>query len=1342
MLLSSPVFTGLLVVGTFASQTLAFRGSTRAIRKPDFCPSSCTSYDPSEWFAYPSISRVGLCNESMILDFNIHNDLSDPDRHSTIYACKAGELNQLQDSTVRIAAAQTKNSSVNYQLAGWAASTNDSAKEPSAALLTDVKSYLTGNIRKSEIFAYSDGITIGVHVGNALQLVKNIDLAIGKLASFIESASYDSTVFQFCGSDSNHTIGVTLSTSGDISTVQDHVLSWRNGECVSGAAKNISASGDLWSYQSASSSSHSNSTLSVRSPVRSRVQHASRDLQSHTSTHHQSHTSTHHRRSTCDYVTVVSGDSCSTLVTECGITSTEFYEYNTASDLCSTLAVGQTVCCSSGDEPDLSPSAYDNGTCYTYYVQASDNCYDLASNYYLTTAEINSYNNDTWGWFGCGDLQAGQSMCLSTGNPPYPVSIANAECGPQVANTTFTSDDSHTWSELNPCPLNACCDSYGQCGTTPLYCDGFDESTSDPPGTGNCIASCGSTITNWAVEPSSYSKVGYYEASSINRTCLQMDALSIDTSQWTHINFAFGNIDSDFSINVDGMEDEFEHFMELTDVKRLISFGGWDFSTSTDTYMIFRDGVNAENRATFAQNVAAYVEETGLDGVDFDWEYPSEPDIEGIPAGNDDEADNYLEFLKEVKDALPSGTLLSVTLPSSYWYLKPFPVSNMSDVVDYFNYMTYDMHGTWDAGSAYADWGCDSGNCLFSHVNMTETLWALAMLTKAGVATNQIMVGVSSYGRSFEMTTAGCYDSSCTWDAAGDAGECTGTAGYISNAEMNEILSTNSDSKVYSTNVTDILVYNSTQWVGYMTNATKVERQAYYETYNFGGTAEWAIDLEEFVSYVSSAAGAVETGGQTITIDPEVWTASPAAVTCAPPCYMIMPPKSLSTTTTITFPQWNTQMVWRATATKTTTFKDGSILTYDSYQSYTIPTSISISPGNLSPSYRFRQLGMLILCIKLKQITSTFGINKSHLVRQPSIRPALWSPLHSQSLSLRVIFCWGCPFCPPGFGTSIDSEGGSSSGDSGSDGDSDSSTTESESSSTSSSTSSGETYITAAGAAGTIYADSFPTTLDPTATVASVASNVKAQLSSNYAAVQSSLTAGVYASVYSTAAPICLEEQDPDSGAVGSWCTCSGSEEKFATLTGTSACGYTLMPTATSDYATSTVITTVIVETITTTSTSSSTLGRFDLAAESKLLYEPIAAEHTFYDLNWITATVTDVDPCSAGYGTNIASATPTSITWTAMPNSLSFDATFTFGGETYSECVYTNAAAPSSDGDGGTLSCSGTQLSCTTFSGYGVNYCDEDNTKILPLVSCPVTTAASVVSTYTTTETSKYTSY
>jgi len=40
---------------------------------------------------------------------------------------------------------------------------------------------------------------------------------------------------------------------------------------------------------------------------------------------------------------------------------------------------------------------------------------------------------------------------------------------------------------------------------------------------------------------------------------------------------------------------------------------------------------------------------------------------------------------------------------------------------------------------------------------------AFSMITKAGVPTNKIMVGMALYGRSFQMTSAGCYTDMCTY---------------------------------------------------------------------------------------------------------------------------------------------------------------------------------------------------------------------------------------------------------------------------------------------------------------------------------------------------------------------------------------------------------------------------------------------------------------------------------------------------------------------------------------------------------------------------------------------------
>lgn len=131
--------------------------------------------------------------------------------------------------------------------------------------------------------------------------------------------------------------------------------------------------------------------------------------------------------------------------------------------------------------------------------------------------------------------------------------------------------------------------------------------------------------------------------------------------------------------------------------KKILSVGGWAESTEPGTYSRYREAVSPKNRYIFAQNVVKFLDSHNLDGIDFDWEYPGATD-QGIPASNPYDAENYYRFLTQLRVLLgtaPGSRSLSIAIPASYWYLKPFPVRAISVVVDYFIYMTYDLHGQW-----------------------------------------------------------------------------------------------------------------------------------------------------------------------------------------------------------------------------------------------------------------------------------------------------------------------------------------------------------------------------------------------------------------------------------------------------------------------------------------------------------------------------------------------------------------------------------------------------------------------------------------------------------------------
>lgn len=430
------------------------------------------------------------------------------------------------------------------------------------------------------------------------------------------------------------------------------------------------------------------------------------------------------------------------------------------------------------------------------------------------------------GWCGYGPTYCGdgcQSNCVAT-----------AECGEFAA----TPDAG--------CPLNVCCSQYGFCGTTADFCGDGCQSNCDQP-----KPSPQTTNPQQRV-------IGYWEGWSTQRSCGTMSAGEIPVNLLTHLNIAFGYINSAFQItNMDGLSaDVYKQVGNLKSrnpsLKIMIALGGWTFSDPGPWQAIFPTlASTAANRATFIQNLLGFMSEYGYDGVDFDWEYPGADDRGGSDSMVDGE--NYTLLLKELQEAITASGrnyLVTFTAPTSYWYLRHFDLKAMMEYVDWVNLMSYDLHGIWDSENPI-------GNQILAHTNLTEIDLALDLFWRVDVDPSSIVLGIGFYGRTFQLSSGSCWKPGCPFEGPGAGGRCTATPGILSYMEIMELLeNSGATAHLDEEAAVQYLVYADNSWVSYDDATTFAAKIDYAKRIGLSGLMIWAIDLDD--SYLTALRSIVD----------------------------------------------------------------------------------------------------------------------------------------------------------------------------------------------------------------------------------------------------------------------------------------------------------------------------------------------------------------------------------------------------------------------------------------------------------------------------------------------------
>lgn len=307
-------------------------------------------------------------------------------------------------------------------------------------------------------------------------------------------------------------------------------------------------------------------------------------------------------------------------------------------------------------------------------------------------------------------------------------------------------------------------------------------------------------------------RIGYYDLSALKRSCDTMSPESLAVGPLTHINIAFGLFDSEYKM-IDDSGDIIRRISFLkarySGLRVNIAIGGWAFN-DPPTQNYFSDMASTtQNRQTFISSLISYLQKYGLDGVDIDWEYPAAIDR----GGTANDTGDFVKLMADIRqafDRINPGWEATITIPTSFWYLRGFDLPQLQEYVSWFNVMSYDLHGGWDKYNKF------TRAYLEGHTNISEIDSGLDLLWRNGVDPKNVVIGYAFYGRSFTIADASCSKPGCKFSTTGRRGDCSGESGVLLYSEIvSRNTSLNARTLYDSESTVKYNFYDGNQWISY-----------------------------------------------------------------------------------------------------------------------------------------------------------------------------------------------------------------------------------------------------------------------------------------------------------------------------------------------------------------------------------------------------------------------------------------------------------------------------------------------------------------------------------------------
>ena len=231
--------------------------------------------------------------------------------------------------------------------------------------------------------------------------------------------------------------------------------------------------------------------------------------------------------------------------------------------------------------------------------------------------------------------------------------------------------------------------------------------------------------------------VGYY--ASWNSSALPHTEVKF--ADLTDIIVAFGTPDSDGAISYDsGIPfPQLVAAAHSAGTRVLISLGGAGSGTA---FSIATS--DSAKRANLISNVVSFLKANDYDGVDIDWETPTN----SIETG---QLTSLIQELRARFDAVDTSWLITMTLPPTEYGGQYFDIRSLVNYVDWFNVMCYDFVGSWSAYSGQNSPLYESPNDPNQAGSDSDAVayWLARSGRGAAIPRNKLVVGVPFYAVQF-----------------------------------------------------------------------------------------------------------------------------------------------------------------------------------------------------------------------------------------------------------------------------------------------------------------------------------------------------------------------------------------------------------------------------------------------------------------------------------------------------------------------------------------------------------------------------------------------------------------